>query len=200
MKAVEKRLREEFAKLQVEVNEEKSRTIDLSRGESFGFLGFDFRRIRSRKGKWCAQYTPKLKKRTALLRELKDMFRRHQSQPVSRVVQLINPMLRGWVSYFAIGHASECFGFIRDWVVKKIRRHMMRSGNARASAGHGGVGKDCTKSCICLTATGFGGPSNSCSSKIGPISFGVKFTGERSAGNPHATFDVAGAGNGAWPS
>ena len=48
MKAVEKRLREELAKLQVEVNEEKSRIADLSRGESFGFLGFDFRRIPSR--------------------------------------------------------------------------------------------------------------------------------------------------------
>ena len=43
MGAVEKRLREELAKLQVEVNEEKSRTVDLCRGESFGFLGFDFR-------------------------------------------------------------------------------------------------------------------------------------------------------------
>src|SRR5271165_4936193 len=30
---------------------------------------------------------------------------------------------------------------------------------------------------------------------IGPISHGPKQTGERSAGNPHATFDVAGAGN-----
>ena len=48
MVAVEKRLREEFAKLQVEINEEKSRNVDLGRGESFGFLGFDFRRIRSR--------------------------------------------------------------------------------------------------------------------------------------------------------
>ncbi|MFZ1546382.1 MAG: hypothetical protein WAT12_04700 [Candidatus Nitrotoga sp.] len=47
MKAVEKRLREEFAKLQVEINEEKSSIVDLSRGESFGFLGFDFRRTRS---------------------------------------------------------------------------------------------------------------------------------------------------------
>ncbi|HVI80544.1 MAG TPA: group II intron reverse transcriptase/maturase, partial [Candidatus Acidoferrum sp.] len=46
--AVDKRLREELAKLQVEVNEEKSRTVDLQRGESFGFLGFEFRRIRSR--------------------------------------------------------------------------------------------------------------------------------------------------------
>jgi len=32
--AVEKRLREEFAKLEVEVNEEKSRRVDLTRGES----------------------------------------------------------------------------------------------------------------------------------------------------------------------
>ena len=33
---------------------------------------------------------------------------------------------------------------------------------------------------------------------IGPISLGTKPTGKRGAGNPHATFDVAGAGNVAW--
>src|SRR5499426_3205172 len=109
MAAVEKRLREELDALQVEVNEEKSRIVDLGRGASFGFLGFDFRRVRSRRGVWCAQYTPKLKKRTALLRKLKDVFRRFQSQPVDRVIALINPMLRGWVAYFAVGNSSECF-------------------------------------------------------------------------------------------
>ena len=31
---------------------------------------------------------------------------------------------------------------------------------------------------------------------IGHINFDMKATGERSAGNPHATFEVAGAGNG----
>jgi RNA-directed DNA polymerase len=98
MGAVEKRLREELADLQVEINEEKSRIVDLGRGESFGFLGFDFRRIRSRGGAWRANYTPKLKKRTALLRKLKEVFRRYQSQPVDRVVQLINPTLRGWLN------------------------------------------------------------------------------------------------------
>jgi len=128
--AVSKRLREEFAKLQVEVNEEKSHTVDLDCGESFGFLGFDFRRIRSvKKLVWRAHYTPKLKKRTALLRKLKEVFRRYQSQPVDRVVQLINPVLRGWVNYFAVGHSSECFSFVKDWVEKKIRRHMGRSRN-----------------------------------------------------------------------
>jgi RNA-directed DNA polymerase len=130
--AVSKRLREEFAKLQVEVNEEKSRTVDLDRAESFGFLGFDFRRLRSvKRHVWRAHYTPKLKKRTALLRKLKEVFRRYQSQPVDRVVELINPVLRGWVNYFAVGHSSECFSFIKDWVEKKIRRHMGRSRNRR---------------------------------------------------------------------
>ena len=127
MAAVGKRLREELAKLQVQINEEKSRIVDLCRGESFGFLGFDFRRVRSLRGRWRAHYTPKLKKRTALLAKLKDVFRRHQSQPVDRVIKLINPVLRGWVNYFRAGHSSECFGYVKDWVEKKIRRHMLRA-------------------------------------------------------------------------
>src|SRR5216683_1757577 len=132
--AVMKRLREEFAKLDVEINEEKSRVVDLRQGESFGFLGFDFRRTRSRRGVWRAQYTPKLKKRTALLRKLKETFRCFQSQPLDRVVELINPVLRGWIGYFAIGHSSRCFSFIKDWVEKKARRHL---GRARKRQGFG---------------------------------------------------------------
>jgi RNA-directed DNA polymerase len=71
--ALDKRLREELARLDVEVNEEKSRTVDLARGESFGFLGFEFRRVRSRTtGKWMPLKLPQGKKRTALLRKLKE--------------------------------------------------------------------------------------------------------------------------------
>ena len=132
--AVERRLREELAALQVEVNEEKSRIVDLSRGESFGFLGFDFRRIRSERGVWRANCTPKLKKRTALLRKLKGVFRRYRSQPVDRVIYLINPVLRGWANYFAVGNSGECFSFIQDWVEKKVRRHLM---HARQRKGFG---------------------------------------------------------------
>ena len=134
LRAVEKRLREELGKLQVEVNEEKSCIVDLAKGDSFGFLGFDFRRVRTLKGAWRPQYTPKLKKRTALLRKLKEIFRCFQSQPVRRVVEIINPILRGWVNYFAVGHSSRCFGLVRDWVEKKVRRHLMR---ARKRCGFG---------------------------------------------------------------
>ena len=134
MGAVEKRLREEITKLRVEINEEKSRKVDLSKGGSFGFLGFEYRRIRSRQRKWRAQYVPKLKKRTALLQKLKEIFQRYVSQPVGRVIELINPILRGWVHYFAVGDSSRCFSYSKLWVEKKIRRHLMR---ARKRTGFG---------------------------------------------------------------
>jgi len=131
LRAVDKRLREELAKLHVELNEEKSRVVDLGEGGSFGFLGFEFRRVRSRKGEWRPNYAPKAKKRTALLAKLSDIFRRFQSQRVGQVVALINPILRGWVNYFAVGHSSRCFGYVKDWVEKKVRRHLMRARGLR---------------------------------------------------------------------
>ncbi|MCP4293589.1 MAG: hypothetical protein GY780_17320 [bacterium] len=62
--AKQRRLREELAKIQVVVNEEKTHVVCLSQGESFGFLGFEFRRIRSRSGaivpsrKWLQHDNP----------------------------------------------------------------------------------------------------------------------------------------------
>jgi RNA-directed DNA polymerase len=127
LRAVHRRLREELAKLHLRVNEDKTRVVDLSQGESFGFLGFDFRRVRSRRGAWRPQYTPKLKQRTAVLQKLKAVFQRSDSQPIRRVIAEINPILRGWVAYFRIGHASRCFAYVKLWVEKKVRRAMMRA-------------------------------------------------------------------------
>jgi RNA-directed DNA polymerase len=131
VRAVKRRLREEMGKLRVEINEEKSRRVDLSKGEKFSFLGFEFRRILSRNQKWRAHFAPKLKKRTALFAKLREIFRRYSSQPVGRVIELINPTLRGWVNYFAVGHSSRCFSMVKDWVEKKVRRHLMRARKRR---------------------------------------------------------------------
>jgi hypothetical protein len=32
-----------------------------------------------------------------------------------------------WVKYFEIGHSARCFTFIKDWVEKKVRQHLMRA-------------------------------------------------------------------------
>ena len=134
LKQVDRRLREELAKLDLKLNEAKSRIADLTKGDAFGFLGFLIRRVRSPRGKWWAKVTPAVKQRTALLRKLKEEFRRLDSQPVGRVIGVVNPILRGWVNYFRIGNAARCFTFVKDWVEKKVRRHMMRA------RGRGGFG------------------------------------------------------------
>lgn len=129
--AVDRRLREELAKLDLRLNEDKSRIVDLRQGETFGFLGFDFRRVRSLRDVWRAQVTPKLTQRTALLGKLRDVFRRYQSQPMGRVIAEINPILRGWVNYFRIGNASRCLAYVRLWVEQRVRRHLMRARGRR---------------------------------------------------------------------
>ena len=125
--AAYKRLTQELAKLKVKINSSKTRIVDLTKGHTFSFLGFVYRRVKTRKGKWAVVIIPKIKARTTLLRKLKGIFARFVSQPVSRVIYLINPILRGWVNYFRIGHSSKCFGYVRGWVEKKIRRHLQRA-------------------------------------------------------------------------
>ena len=124
---VEKRLREELKKIDVTLNLEKTRVVDLNCGESFCFLGFKFVRIRTKTGKRSVAQIPKMEARTKLLRKLKVIFDQHQSQPIQQVVNLINPILRGWVNYFRVGNSSRCLEYVKNWVDKKIRRHFMRA-------------------------------------------------------------------------
>ena len=124
---LDQRVREELTKLQVAVNEEKSRNVDLMKGESFGFLGFEFGLIRRRDGRWRPHLTPKTKKRTELLRKLKLHFRSLRSQPAEAVITQINPILRGWTNYFRIGDSSRCFSYVREWVERKMRRQLARN-------------------------------------------------------------------------
>src|SRR5258708_3824883 len=59
VRAVERRLREELAKLRVEINEDKSRMADLAKGESFTFLGFEYRPTPTLTGIEPPNYPPK---------------------------------------------------------------------------------------------------------------------------------------------
>ena len=58
---------------------------------------------------WRPYYAPKLKKRTALFAKLREVFRRNVSQPVGKVIDEINPILRGWVNYFRVGAFESMF-------------------------------------------------------------------------------------------
>jgi hypothetical protein len=131
--------------------------IVVNRDARATFLGFEYRRTLGRNRKWRPYHAPKVKKRTALLAKLKEIFRQNISQPVEWVVEQINPILRGWVNYFAVGDSSECFSFVRNWVEKKISLGDIRCvpGNDQDSGGNGGVGSGSMGSWDCTAITGF---------------------------------------------
>jgi RNA-directed DNA polymerase len=124
---VMRRINEALERVEVEINREKTRTVDLSQGESFAFLGFEFRRLKSKNGKWRPDYRPTMKSRRKLTQEIKHISRDNRSKPVSKLISEINPVVRGWVNYFRIGHSTKTFQFVRLWTEKKVRRHMMRA-------------------------------------------------------------------------
>jgi len=127
LKAAYKRLMHELDKLAVKINREKTRIVDLTNGDTFSFLGFVYKKGKTYRGKQMVIIIPKTKARTALLKKLKEIFHRYRSQPISQVIDLINPIIRGWANYFRIGHSSKCFGYVKSWVEKKIRRHLQRA-------------------------------------------------------------------------
>jgi hypothetical protein len=77
------RLQEQFALLGVELNREKTRMVDALKGEAFGFLGFDLRRVRKRKGDgYLILMTPKKKARTSVKAKIRDIIRRGGATPM----------------------------------------------------------------------------------------------------------------------
>jgi RNA-directed DNA polymerase len=67
--------------------------------------------------------------RCKLQQKLKGIFRRKRSRAVKEVIAEINPILRGWVNYFRIGNSSRHLNLIREWTMKKVRRHACRARN-----------------------------------------------------------------------
>jgi len=129
------RLKQELSKLEVSLNVEKTKVVNLERrGGSFGFLGFIFRLKDFRDPKLGPHFMPKPEARKSLLHKIKKVFRSLRSQPLEWVINIINPILRGWVNYFRVGNSSRYLNYVRWWVERKVRRHLMR---ARLRTGFG---------------------------------------------------------------
>lgn len=126
------RLQEQLAPLGVELNREKTRVVDTLTGEAFGFLGFDLRRVRQRKGEsYYILMTPKKKARKAIKAKVRDIIRQGGALPAEEIVARINVALAGWVNYFRVGNASRAFSEVRDYVEMKVRTLLTRRKRGR---------------------------------------------------------------------
>ncbi|MGB2887191.1 MAG: reverse transcriptase domain-containing protein [Candidatus Acidiferrales bacterium] len=129
------RLQEQLAPLGVELNQEKTKVVDMLKGEAFGFLGFDLRRVRkSRKGGYFIRMTPKKKARKAVKAKICETIRRGGSTSAKMLISQINVVLTGWVNYFRVGHSSRTFSEVREYLEMKVRTLLTRRTRRRKSS------------------------------------------------------------------
>jgi RNA-directed DNA polymerase len=124
--AVQKRLKEELDKLDVKMNHEKTKVVNLKEEECFGFLGFDFRLNRNLQGKTYVSKTPKQKKRKEIGERIKAVLKANASKPLNEVILAVNAIMRGWVNYFRIGNSGATFGKVKHEIEKKVRKFVMK--------------------------------------------------------------------------
>ena len=109
--------------------------VNTLRGEAFGFLGFDLRRVRKRSGDGhFILMTPKKKARKAVKAKVRDIIARGGATPAAELVKRINATLAGWVNYFRVGNASRAFSEVRDYVEMKVRTLLTRRKRRRKSS------------------------------------------------------------------
>jgi len=128
------RLQEQLAPLGVELNQEKTKVVDMLKGEAFGFLGFDLRRVRKSKGGYFIRMTPKKKARKAVKAKIRETIRCGGSTPAKMLISQINAILTGWVNYFRVGHSSRAFSEVRDYLEMKVRTLLTRRKRRRKSS------------------------------------------------------------------
>jgi RNA-directed DNA polymerase len=129
------RLEEQLHPLGVELNPEKTKLVNTLKGEAFGFLGFDLRRVRKRTGTgYSLCMTPKKKARQAIKATIRAIIREGGAAPVATIVARINAALAGWVNYFRVGNASRAFSEVRDYIEMKVRTLLTRRKRRRKSS------------------------------------------------------------------
>ncbi len=126
LRVVEKRLKEELEKLQVQMNEEKTTVVNLKEGGCFSILGFDFRLTRNRMGQVCVSKTPRKKKRKEIGERVKAVLKANWDQPLREVIQAVNAVVRGWVNYFRIGNSTRAFNVVRYEIERKVRKFVSK--------------------------------------------------------------------------
>ena len=132
-----RRIRIIMGRLGLELHSEKTRVVRLNWGEgSFQFLGWTVRKRRSilRNPRACFVQrwpSPKAMRRIRdRVHELTDV-RRGPARRMSELIELLNPVLRGWGNYFRTGNSHEKFKDVDTYAYERVLDWQWRRGGQR---------------------------------------------------------------------
>jgi RNA-directed DNA polymerase len=110
--------------LGLQLNPDKTRIVCLTRGEEgFDFLGFHCRKVESWKwkGRWYLQRWPSARAMSSIRAKIRERTpRRYVGLDMAVVVELLNPVLRGWGNYFRHGNSARKFSLIDSYVHERL--------------------------------------------------------------------------------
>lgn len=140
----EQRVRTILARLDLELHPEKTRRVDLTHGRAgFDFLGCHLRKRmsgplweRHHRRLYFLQRWPSRRAMRRIHQRVKDCTaRRACHRPLRDTIAQLNPVLRGWGSYFRTGNAAKQFGQVDDHVVWRLTRMQMQRYGRNLHAG-----------------------------------------------------------------
>ncbi|MGC9156472.1 MAG: group II intron reverse transcriptase/maturase [Ferrimicrobium sp.] len=104
----------------------KTKVANLREGtEGFDFLGFHHRMVKSHKvqGRYYLNKWPSPKAMASIRSKVRDLTQPRQvGRPFEAVVDQLNPVLRGWGTYFCQGNSSAKFGAIDSYVHMRMAK------------------------------------------------------------------------------
>jgi group II intron reverse transcriptase/maturase len=141
----ERVVRAVLARLGLELHPEKTRRVDLSRGnEGFDFLGCHLRKRlsgpileRSRRHVYFLQRWPSQRSMKRIRQRVKELTGRNRNgvKDVRTIIADLNPVLRGWGNYFRTGNAAEKFNQADTYVWRRLRDFMVKRRGRTLRAG-----------------------------------------------------------------
>lgn len=122
-------------RMELTINTEKSKMV-RAREESFDFLGFTFRYDRSifsNQGRFWNIF-PRAKSQKKIRTNLGATLKKIGHYRAEKVVEELNPILRGWMNYYKIDKVSytqQAFKKLDDYLRKRLYRYYNRKSQRR---------------------------------------------------------------------
>jgi RNA-directed DNA polymerase len=117
-------------RLGLKLHPTKTRVVNLSEGkEGFDFLGFHQHKIRSlRYGYKYLQRWPGHKAMNAIREKVRAITgaRQHLNHSLIEIIGKLNPVLRGWGNYFAVGNSAKQLNAVDSYVKERLCRFLSK--------------------------------------------------------------------------
>ena len=121
--------------MKLTVNQEKTHITKLTDG--FNFIGFNFVKRKSPKsGKNNIYIFPTKQAQQAIRNKLKYLTSRRAPIKPEEFIELIRPVVLGWVNYYRHTNASESFHLLQRFINIRFRRYLTHGVKA---VGLGGI-------------------------------------------------------------